>query len=64
MPATRWAIYASRRAIEKQAGSGERWLGEVHNQELPDLEAEDIPAALHYAAEAVREYELPLHLPA
>jgi uncharacterized protein (DUF433 family) len=50
--------------LEKQAGSGERWLGEVHNQELPDLEAEDVPAALHYAAEAVREYELPLRLPA
>lgn len=26
----------------------------------PDLEAEDIPAALRYAAEAVRERELPL----
>lgn len=25
----------------------------------PDLEPEDIPAALHYAAEAVRERELP-----
>jgi len=42
--------------LEKQADSGERWLGEVHNQELPDLEAEDVPAALHCAAEAVREY--------
>jgi uncharacterized protein (DUF433 family) len=26
----------------------------------PDLEAEDIRQALHYAAEAVRERELPL----
>lgn len=26
----------------------------------PDLEAEDIPAALRFAAEAVRERELPL----
>lgn len=26
----------------------------------PDLEAEDIRAAMHYAAEAVRERELPL----
>jgi uncharacterized protein (DUF433 family) len=26
----------------------------------PDLEAEDIHQALHYAAEAVRERELPL----
>jgi uncharacterized protein (DUF433 family) len=26
----------------------------------PDLQAEDIPAALHYAAAAVRERELPL----
>jgi uncharacterized protein (DUF433 family) len=30
--------------------------------ELPDLEADDIPAALRYAAEAVREQELPLRL--
>ncbi len=29
-------------------------------QELPDLEAEDIEQALRYAAEAVRERELPL----
>ncbi len=29
----------------------------------PDLEAEDIGEALHYAAEAVRERELPLVLP-
>lgn len=28
--------------------------------ELPDLEREDIPEALHFAAEAVRERELPL----
>ncbi|WP_307856843.1 DUF433 domain-containing protein [Mycolicibacter acidiphilus] len=28
--------------------------------ELPDLEAEDIVEALRYAAEAVRERELPL----
>jgi uncharacterized protein (DUF433 family) len=28
----------------------------------PDLEAEDIREALHFAAEAVRERELPLHL--
>lgn len=27
---------------------------------FPDLEAEDIPEALRYAAEAVRERELPL----
>jgi uncharacterized protein (DUF433 family) len=32
--------------------------------ELPDLEADDIPAALRYAAVAVREQELPLRLPA
>jgi uncharacterized protein (DUF433 family) len=30
----------------------------------PDLEAEDIAEALRYAAEAVRERELPLALPA
>jgi uncharacterized protein (DUF433 family) len=29
-------------------------------QELPDLEAEDVEQALRYAAEAVRERELPL----
>jgi uncharacterized protein (DUF433 family) len=29
----------------------------------PDLEAEDITEALHYAAEAVRERELPLSVP-
>jgi len=28
--------------------------------ELPDLTAEDVAEALHYAAEAVRERELPL----
>jgi uncharacterized protein (DUF433 family) len=28
--------------------------------EHPDLEAEDIREALHYAAEAVQEHELPL----
>ncbi|MGF1599735.1 MAG: DUF433 domain-containing protein [Acidimicrobiales bacterium] len=28
--------------------------------DFPDLEAEDIPAALAYAAEAVKERELPL----
>jgi uncharacterized protein (DUF433 family) len=28
----------------------------------PDLEAEDIREALRFAAEAVRERELPLHL--
>jgi uncharacterized protein (DUF433 family) len=32
--------------------------------ELPDLEAEDVAEALRYAAEAVRERELPLHRPA
>jgi uncharacterized protein (DUF433 family) len=32
--------------------------------ELPDLEPDDIPAALRYAAEAVREHELPIRLPA
>jgi len=30
--------------------------------ELPDLECDDVPAALRYAAEAVRGHELPLHL--
>ncbi len=29
-------------------------------EEYPDLKAEDIHQALHYAAEAVRERELPL----
>jgi uncharacterized protein (DUF433 family) len=29
----------------------------------PDLEAEDIREALRYAAEAVREYQLPLLIP-
>lgn len=28
--------------------------------ELPDLEAEDVSEALHFAAEALRERELPL----
>ena len=32
-------------------------------QAYPDLEPEDIREALHYAAEAVRERELPLLLP-
>ncbi len=32
--------------------------------DFPDLEAEDIAEALHYAAEAVRERELPLRHPA
>ncbi|MGH9270390.1 MAG: DUF433 domain-containing protein [Ilumatobacteraceae bacterium] len=32
--------------------------------EFPDLEAEDIPAALEYAAAAVQERELPLTRPA
>ena len=31
-------------------------------QAYPDLEAEDIREALRFAAEAVRERELPLHL--
>jgi uncharacterized protein (DUF433 family) len=31
---------------------------------LPDLEPEDIRQALHYAAESVRERELPLRQPA
>ena len=30
---------------------------------LPDLDAEDIPEALRYAADAVRERELPLACP-
>ena len=30
---------------------------------LPDLDAEDIPEALRYAADAVRERELPLASP-
>ena len=30
---------------------------------FPDLKAEDIAEALHYAADAVRERELPLALP-
>ena len=33
-------------------------------QAYPDLEPEDIREALHYAAQAVRERELPLLLPA
>ena len=32
--------------------------------EHPDLEIEDITEALHYAARAVQERELPLRLPA
>ena len=32
--------------------------------ELPDLEAADIPEALQYAAEALRERRLPLRPPA
>jgi uncharacterized protein (DUF433 family) len=32
--------------------------------DFPDLEPEDIPAALEYAAEAVQERELPLVRPA
>jgi uncharacterized protein (DUF433 family) len=32
--------------------------------ELPDLEPDDIPAALRYAAVAVRDDERPLGLPA
>lgn len=32
--------------------------------ELPDLEAEDIAEALRYAAETVREREIPLRRPA
>ena len=32
--------------------------------ELPDLEPEDIPEALKYAAEALRERHLPLRPPA
>ena len=32
--------------------------------ELPDLETEDIAEALRYAAEALRERQLPLRLPA
>jgi uncharacterized protein (DUF433 family) len=32
--------------------------------EFPDLEADDIPAALEYAAAAVQERELPLTRPA
>jgi len=32
--------------------------------EHPDLEIEDISEALHYAARAVKERELPLRLPA
>ena len=41
-------------------------VGVTHAQILdayPDLEAEDIPEALLYAAEAVRERELPLAAP-
>lgn len=29
--------------------------------ELPDLEPDDVPEALRYAAEAVRERQLPVH---
>ena len=40
----------------------------MRNEEImaayPDLEPEDIPEALHYAAEAVRERELPMVLEA
>jgi uncharacterized protein (DUF433 family) len=32
--------------------------------ELPDLEVEDVDEALRYAAEALRERELPLRRPA
>jgi uncharacterized protein (DUF433 family) len=32
--------------------------------QLPDLEAEDVAEALRYAAEAVRERQLPLRQPA
>jgi uncharacterized protein (DUF433 family) len=32
--------------------------------ELPDLQREDIADALHYAAEALRERELPIRRPA
>lgn len=32
-------------------------------EDLPDLEAEDVAEALRYAAEAVRERELPLRQP-
>jgi uncharacterized protein (DUF433 family) len=32
-------------------------------EDLPDLEAEDIAEALRYAAEAVRERELPIRQP-
>nr|WP_026240204.1 DUF433 domain-containing protein [Parafrankia discariae] len=32
--------------------------------ELPDLDADDIREALHFAAEAVREQQLPLIIPA
>lgn len=41
--------------------------GMTHDEilsEHPDLELEDISAALHYAALAVQERELPLRLPA
>jgi uncharacterized protein (DUF433 family) len=33
-------------------------------EELPDLEVEDVAEALRYAAEALRERELPLRRPA
>jgi uncharacterized protein (DUF433 family) len=33
-------------------------------EELPDLELEDVAEALRYAAEALRERELPLRQPA
>jgi uncharacterized protein (DUF433 family) len=32
--------------------------------ELPDLEVEDVAEALRYAAEVLRERQLPLYLPA
>ena len=32
--------------------------------DFPDLEADDVVDALRYAADAVREHELPLRLPA
>ncbi len=36
-------------------------VGEILDA-FPDLEAEDVSEALHYAAEALRERELPLRL--
>jgi uncharacterized protein (DUF433 family) len=49
-------------AVLGQLAAG-RTTGQILT-DFPDLEAEDIPAALEYAAAAVQERELPLTRPA